>query len=111
MIITLIIVLLFVIAGVLCVRVERRARAKKLANAFANREALSIVAFYHRYYNATDIPYPVVAGVVKILEEHLDADLSRLRVDDDFSKNLSFFWDYDSMADVEIVCALEKEFN
>ncbi len=47
----------------------------------------------------------------KILEDELDADLSRLSVEDDFSQNLSFFWAYDSMADVEIVTRLEEEFR
>jgi acyl carrier protein len=37
--------------------------------------------------------------------------MSRLADNDDFSKNLSFFWDFDSMADVEIVCALEEKFG
>jgi len=52
-----------------------------------------------------------VSGVRRILEEHLDADLSKLSATDDFSTNLAFFWRYDSMADVEIVLALEKEFG
>ena len=30
---------------------------------------------------------------------------------DDFSKELAFFWDIDSLADVEIVQALEQEFH
>jgi acyl carrier protein len=37
--------------------------------------------------------------------------MSRLSAEDDFSKNLNFFWQYDSMADVEIVVRLEKEFD
>ncbi len=50
-------------------------------------------------------------GVKKLLEEQLDADLSRMVDSDDFSKNLSFFWNFDSMADVEVVCALEQKFK
>ena len=34
-----------------------------------------------------------------------------LSANDDFKKNLSFFWEYDSMADVEIVIRIEKEFS
>jgi acyl carrier protein len=37
--------------------------------------------------------------------------MSRLNLDDDFSQNLSFFWDYDSMANVEIICSLEEKFK
>ena len=50
-------------------------------------------------------------GVKKVLEAQLDTDLSRMVDSDDFSNNLSFFWDFDSMADVEVVCALEQEFK
>ncbi|MSP27654.1 MAG: acyl carrier protein [Methylococcales bacterium] len=92
-------------------RAEKNAKAKKLATVFAGRESLSIDEFYQRYYGATDIPYSVVAGIINILAEQLDADMSRLSMNDDFSKNLNFFWDYDSMANVEIIYALEKEFN
>ena len=37
--------------------------------------------------------------------------MSRLRAEDDFSKNLSFFWDFDSLADVEIVLAIQEHFR
>lgn len=110
MIIVLIITLL-IIFSVLNMRAEKIVKAKKVATVFSNREALPIEEFYHHYYSATNIPYSVIAGIIKILEEHLDADMSRLSIDDDFSKNLNFFWDYDSMADVEIICALEKTFD
>ena len=108
MIKTLIIVLLIVVVVAV---MEKKAKAKKLASVFSNRESLTIEAFYHRYYNLTDIPYSIVEGVIKILEEELDTDMSRLNVDDDFSQNLSFFWDYDSMANVEIICSLEEKFK
>jgi acyl carrier protein len=110
MLIILIIIALLVIS-VLSIRAEKKAKAKKLATVFADRESLSIDEFYQRHYSATDIPYPIVIGVINILAEQLDTDMSRLCIDDDFSKNLSFFWDYDSMANVEIICALEKKFN
>ena len=110
MIIVLVIALL-IISAVLSVRAEKKAKAKKLAAVFADREALSIDQFYQRYYSTTDIPKTVVASVITILAEQLDADMSRLNTEDDFSKNLRFFWDYDSMADVEIICALEKTFT
>lgn len=109
--VTALIVTLLIVFALLAIRTEKAAKARKVATVFADRESLSIEDFYHRYYNATDIPYFIVAGVINILEQHLDADMSRLSAEDDFSKNLNFFWDYDSMADVEIICALEKQFN
>ena len=44
----------------------------------------------------------VVDDVRKVLELHLNADLSRLHAEDDFSKNLKFFFDRESMVDVEM---------
>jgi acyl carrier protein len=41
----------------------------------------------------------------------LHADLSRLAAEDDFKKNLSFFWQFESVADVEIVVRIEEEFE
>jgi len=105
------IIALLIVVSVLNMRAEKNAKAKKVATTFANREALSIEEFYQRYFNANDIPYFVVERVIKILAEYLDTDMSYLRAEDDFSENLNFFWDYDSMANVEIICALEKEFN
>jgi acyl carrier protein len=37
--------------------------------------------------------------------------MSCLRSEDDFSRNLGFFWDFDSMAGVEIILALEERFQ
>lgn len=89
---------------------ESRARAKKIEALFAGRPALTPEHFYEAHYREAGIPFSVVDGIRAILEEQLDADMSRLRSSDDFSKNLSFFWDYDSMANVEILCAIEEKF-
>jgi acyl carrier protein len=78
---------------------------------FAGRQPLTPMEFYERHFRERGVAPEVVVGVRSILEEQLGADLSRLRDSDDFSKNLSFFWDFDSMADVEVVCALEERFN
>ncbi|NQT83128.1 acyl carrier protein [bacterium] len=66
--------------------------------------------FYEKYFKAQGIPVEVVVGVRRILEECLEADFSRLTDEDDFSKDLRFFWDYDSMAAVMVITDLEKEF-
>lgn len=93
------------------VRRESRAKERKVQEAFAGREPLTPEAFYDRYFLGLGIAPKIVSGIRKILEEQLAADMSRLRAEDDFSKNLSFFWDFDSMANVEIVLAIEKHFQ
>lgn len=111
-------VLLFVLGAIALatfvvwsVQSESHAKERKVQAAFACREFLSPEAFYDRYFLGLDIPPEIVLGIRKILEEHLGADMSRLHAEDDFSKNLSFFWDFDSMADVEIVLAIEEHFQ
>lgn len=81
-----------------------------MESAFAGREPLQMEQFYERFFRERGASFDVVKGVREILEVELDADMSRLADTDDFSKNLNFFWDFDSMANVEIVCSLEKRF-
>lgn len=112
---TLLAVLLGVAALIVLVRRdlkrESQRKAEKIKAAFAGREPLSPEAFYERYFLELGVAPNIVGGVRSILEEHLDADLSQLVAEDDFSKNLSFFWDFDSMANAEIVVALERHFQ
>jgi acyl carrier protein len=49
--------------------------------------------------------------VKTVFDRNIDFDLSRLSSTDDFSKELRFLWDYDSLAGVKIVIDLEKEFG
>lgn len=88
-----------------------RKKEKAIERTFGGRQSHSDDEFHEQYFQQEGIPRHVVTGVKRILEEHLKADLSRLEDRDDFSTNLAFFWELDSMADVEIVTALEKEFN
>lgn len=37
--------------------------------------------------------------------------MSCLHAEDDFAANLGFFWDFDSMASVEIIVAIERHFQ
>jgi acyl carrier protein len=106
----IILLLLFVFAIPLSMW-ENRARKKKLETAFAGRASLDEQTFYERYFRSRGVPADVVVKVRRILEDELDADLSRLAAEDDFSRNLSFFWEYDSLADVEIIMRLEEEFG
>jgi acyl carrier protein len=93
------------------VRLESRRRTRKIEEAFAGRPALSSEEFFERHFEGTGVPSRVVHGVRTVLEEQLGADLSRLSSNDDFAKNLRFFFDYDSLVDVEIVTALEELFE
>lgn len=93
------------------VRRDARLQAKQLEEAFVGRESLTPQAFYDRYFLGLGIAPEVVFGIRQILEEQLGADLSRLQAEDDFSRNLSFFWDWDSLADVEILVAIEERFQ
>ena len=90
---------------------EAAEKRQKIEEVFADRPQQSFSDFYTTFFKTSGVPEEVVVGVRKVLEEQLDADLTRLVDSDDFSKNLSFFWDFDSMADVEVVCALEQEFK
>jgi acyl carrier protein len=87
------------------------AKAQMIQETFSNRESLTPDAFYDRYFRQKGIEQSIVDGIRVILQEQLGADMSRLCAEDDFSKNLSFFWEFDSMADVELVLALEKHFQ
>jgi acyl carrier protein len=86
-------------------------RERKINEVFLGREALDVKSFYEKYYRDSGIDVAVVEGVKAILETNLGADLSQISKEDDFSKNLAFFWDFDSMVDVEIIIELEKYFD
>jgi acyl carrier protein len=94
----------------LVMRYGERAKTRGMELAFAGRESLSEEQFYERYFRGRGVPADVAARVRRIMERVLEADLSRLNAEDDLSKDLSFFWEYDSMADVMLMIELEKEF-
>lgn len=90
---------------------ESRAKRRKIEAAFVDREKLNTDTFYEKYFQAEGISKNIVYKIRVILEEELGADLSRLEASDDFTKNLKFFWDYESMASIEIVLRLEETFQ
>lgn len=89
---------------------EKR-RQRKLEEVFDERQILDEREFYEKYFQEKNIPFFIIQKVRQILEEELDADLSQLSAKDDFSENLSFFWDTDSLAEVEIIEHIEEEFD
>lgn len=100
-----------IVVIVLVCKLESRRRKARIEAAFAGRERLTSEQFYERYFKEAGVPFSVVSGVRKVLEEELGADLARMSAEDDFSRNLKFFWAFDDMADVAIVKALESHFD
>jgi acyl carrier protein len=90
---------------------EREKKAKLIVENFGDRERLSSESFYETYFSSHDYSRDVIIGVRQVMERVLEADLSFLKDSDDFSKNLSFFWDFDSMANVELVQGIEERFG
>ena len=103
--------LLGAITVVAFMRYEGWRKNRKIEAAFSGRSSLPPAEFYERFFRAQGVPEEIVVGVRKVLEEQLGEDLSRLVASDDFTQNIGFFFEFDSMADVEIICALEKEFS
>ena len=93
------------------IRDEYRGSKKRLDEVFEGRSKLTCKEFHEKYFEDIGVDLAVVEGVRAILEEQFDVDLSQLSSKDDFSKNLSFLWSWDSMADVEIIIQLEEKFN
>lgn len=100
-----------VVGFILLGKIGESLRNKQLEKAFGGRQELSERDFYERYFEARGIPFYVVKELRKILEEVLETDLARLSGEDDFSKNLNFFWQEDSLANIEIIERIEAEFD
>jgi acyl carrier protein len=90
---------------------EKQKKDKLIAEQFGDREYMSPEGFYEAYFSSQGYSRDVVLGIREIMGKVLDADLSFLKDSDDFSKNLSFFWDFDSMAYVELVQGIEQRFG
>ncbi len=108
--IAVIVAALILIAIPMAIR-DRKIRQRKIDAAFADRAPLDEPTFYSRYFMARGVPEFIVVQVRRILEDELGADLSRLSAEDDLTKNLSFFFEHDSLAGVAIVERLEEEFH
>ena len=78
---------------------------------FAGRPSLSPEEFYGKYFCDRGLSKDLVVRTKHIFDKNIGFDLSRLSSKDDFSKELKYIWDHDSMADVETIVALEKEFG
>jgi len=104
-------IVLFIILSVWSVRFERKKRKERTKIIFQGREAIDSQTFYERYYKDKGIDIQIITGIKDVLGKTLDADMSRIRPGDDFTKNLKYYFDTDSLADVELVVGIEKTFQ
>nr|BAM62596.1 acyl carrier protein [uncultured microorganism] len=84
---------------------------RKFDELFFGRPERSDGEYYENFYDGADIPADVVTKVRQIFSEQIGIDLSALEPDDDLSGDYSLIWEMDSMADVEIIIAIETEFD
>ena len=66
-------------------------KKEQLDRIFAGREPLDDRGLWEQYFHQHGVAPDTVAKVRRILSEILEADLSRIRDTDDFSKELAFF--------------------
>jgi acyl carrier protein len=106
-----VVVVIVLIAISLLIKKEDKCREVEIDKIFEGRIKLTPDEFYEEYYNDKGIPKYIILDILKLLEDELEADLSRLIPDDDFSKNLRYLFEFDSMADVEIIESIETKFS
>jgi acyl carrier protein len=83
----------------------------KLAELFSDRPKRTNNDFYSSFFTDSKITPDIVSKIRDIFREQFYVDLDALEADDDFSKDYSLIWELDSLADVEIIIALEQEFD
>ena len=88
-----------------------QSRQRKVLQVFAGRETLTDAQFFEKYFRQKGVTEAVASGVRRILAEQFGENMSRLSAYDDFTENLKFLFDSDSLVDVEIVLAIEDEFK
>ena len=76
-----------------------------------DRSKLTDRDFHDQFFEDTAIPLHVVSKVREVFSEELGMDLRGLEPDDDLSTEYSALWGLDSLADVNIVVALEDHYD
>jgi acyl carrier protein len=105
-----IVIIVILIAAIMWGKIDDKNRDIEIVKMFKGRESLSPREFYEKYYGDRDISEYVVVNIIKILETTLETELSRLTPSDDLSENLRYLFEFDSMADVDIVESVERRF-
>jgi acyl carrier protein len=90
---------------------SRSRRQDAIESVFEGRPVLSDDDFYEQYFASEGITRDVAMGVRRAFIEHIPLDMRRLVPEDNFGRELNFVWSYDSMADVELICDIEKRFG
>ena len=103
-----VVIILFIAITFFLIKKDDKDRSVEIDNIFDGRDSLSPEQFYKKYYSNKDVPDYIVVGIIKLLESELDTELSRLIPEDDFSKNLRYLFEFDSMADVAIIESIES---
>jgi len=99
------------LVSVLFVRGIDASTKRKLNQLFTGRRAQTEDEFYDRFFPDSGVPRNVVTKIREIFQEHIPFEPTLLEADDDLSGDFKMIWDLDSMADVEIVIALEEQFD
>lgn len=89
----------------------KKRHKKAVHDLFAGRAELTEQAFFEQYFKAEGVSERVAIGVRQVLEETFEADLSQLSAEDDFSQNIRYFFESDSMANLDLLVAVEKRFS
>ena len=64
---------------------------------FAGRSPLSSEEFYEKYFSDRGFTKGIVVRIKNIFDAKIGFDLSRLSAEDDFSTELKYIWDHDSL--------------
>lgn len=89
---------------------EQRIRAR-VKHLLEDRPKLSHQDYCQEHFPNSAVSAEIVSKVRDLFNEQFGLDLRGLAPDDDLSKEYSVVWDMDSLADVEILVGLEKEFG
>ena len=108
---TIAILILVVCIGVSLMFNPDKKTKLKLAELLSDRPERSEQDYYDEFYADSDVSVEVVSMIRNIFSEQFGIDLGALDPDDDLSDDYSLIWDLDSLADVEIILAIEEEFG
>lgn len=90
---------------------ETRQSNAKLQHLLEERPKRSHEDYRAVFFTQSDVTLEIIEVIRDIFDDQFGLDLRGLESDDDLSAEYSVIWDMDSMADVEIVVALEKTFG
>ena len=108
-----VIITILVFIGLICVIVsdpDKKTRGR-LNDLLSSKQQRDDQDYYDEFYQGSEVSEHVVSKIRHIFCEQTGMELKPLEPDDDLSGDYSLIWAMDSMADVEIVIALEEEFD